>query len=142
MAKANKVEEKKAFAWDSEVLLKTIEEDKVKTEIKICTLKGKEFVVITKWALYQKDGWKPVKNTTIEHGLLMQAVEVVDDHRMQEMFNSAQTIEAKKPSKPKKAEAVGKALAEALASVPMHCEKHKRNNKNCPACQATLKDGN
>lgn len=68
---------KKPFAWDDEEFIGEIQEgNKVKHEIKKCTLNGTEFIVDTKHVL-KKDGWSIVKNQTFKREVFDELVGMV-----------------------------------------------------------------
>jgi hypothetical protein len=108
---AKKATEKKEFAWDSEVLIRTLSDDKVRHEIKICTLNGKKFLVDTKLAFFQKDGWKPVKNSTMELLIFEAAADAVSEWKLKEAFGGSSavsvSVDAEEPA-PKKRTMKGK----------------------------------
>ncbi|QIW88820.1 hypothetical protein P59_223 [Bacillus phage P59] len=55
----------KQFSWDSEELIGTHEvSDKVHHEVRICTLKDKEYVSVSEKAM-TNEGWKYKKNRTL-----------------------------------------------------------------------------
>ncbi|QIA28624.1 hypothetical protein [Phage f2b1] len=55
----------KAFAWDSEKLIDTIEEtEKKHHDVSICELRGKQYVSIAEKQL-TNEGWKFKKNRTM-----------------------------------------------------------------------------
>ena len=95
---------KKEFSWDSEVLVKTIERsDKERHEVKICELNGKTYVSVTKVILFQKDGWKPVKNQVFEMGLFDEVVAAVSEWKeKQPKVLKGKKTETKEAAKPKK----------------------------------------
>jgi hypothetical protein len=95
MAKEKNV--KTPFAWDTTEVIRTIEKsEKERHEIQICTLNGKTFVVDTKLALFQKDGWKPVKNTTMPLDIFEEAYEAVGDWKLTEAFDKSSDPKEKK----------------------------------------------
>ena len=56
---------KKPFAWDTEELIKVhTETEKKEHEIRLCTLKEKEYVSVTERQL-TNEGWKIKKNRTM-----------------------------------------------------------------------------
>lgn len=68
---------KKEFAWDYEEVIGEIQEgEKIKHEIKKCTLNGTEFIVSTKH-VQKKDGWTIAKNQTFKREVWNQLVKLV-----------------------------------------------------------------
>lgn len=64
---------KKEFSWDSEEVIGTIEESEKKHhEVKLCTLKDKEYISIAEKQL-TNEGWKFKKNRTMPLDVFNQA---------------------------------------------------------------------
>lgn len=69
----------KSFSWDSEELIGTIEEtDKKHHEIKVCTLKNKEYVSIAEKQLTVENEWKYKKNRVLPIDLFRKVQNVLD----------------------------------------------------------------
>lgn len=72
MAKA-----KKEFSWDDEEFIgEIVESEKVKHEIKKCTLNGIEYIVATKQVL-KKEGWGIAKNQTFKRSVFDELVKLI-----------------------------------------------------------------
>jgi hypothetical protein len=77
MAKGQAQEEKKEFAWDSEVGIGSYDaSEKERHFVSICTLKGTLFLVDTKMVNRQATGWTPVKNTSIRLDNMERIIEI------------------------------------------------------------------
>jgi len=68
----------KAFSWDSEQLLDTIEEtEKKHHDVSICTLRDKEYVSIAEKQM-TNEGWKFKKNRTMPLDVFKAAQGIVE----------------------------------------------------------------
>ena len=124
MAKAT---DKKEFAWDTENVIGQYGDSKERHVVKICTLNGKTYVVDEKSVEFKKDGWKVVKNTTIEMGSFDTLVEMVNEWKLTQAFEGTNVAKAAKKAQKTKEEQA--ATLKAVKSAAQVEEKPKRGRK-------------
>lgn len=96
--------EKKEFAWDKEVVVKTVTvSDYEKREVRVCELKGKQYVAFTTIKKI-KEEWRPVGGYTVPMAIWLESVQAVHDFKFASAFGTdAITIPApaseEKPAK-------------------------------------------
>lgn len=93
----------KAFSWDSEkvIVIKVIEDGKQRRVVKICTLKGIEYISITKEAQL-KDGWKPVGGWAEKLTTYKEIYTAFEDWQLVDAFGSGGVANIQKAIKPTK----------------------------------------
>lgn len=123
--------EKTDFKWDSEELLDLTETEKTKTETKLCKLTGKSYVTITRYVKSAKapDGWKRIKNNTIELELFKRTYDIVSQWELVSSFADSDVKITEKPSTKLTArhQAKGSAPAVLRGSKVSIREKLERN---------------
>jgi ribosomal protein L12E/L44/L45/RPP1/RPP2 len=124
--------EKQEFKWDSESLLKTIEVSEYeRREIRICELKGKQYVSFTTVKKI-KEVWKPVGGYTVPKSMWCDVVAAVSDHDITALSGiavekAAEPIAPSKPTKTKSEKA--KANKEALEQMIEDTKEPKTDTK-------------